>query len=149
MWNQIDIAWVAGIIEGEGYFSSVNNGTSVRVGVNMTDLDVIEKLQSITGIGTIINKTIVSNRKPAYIWRVSKYKDVSRLMLAIYPLMSSRRQMKIDQMSDILVSHKTRKCVCPNCNIIFFTKHVRKKFCKIECKNQYNALASYYRNREL
>lgn len=57
-----DIAWVAGLLEGEGYFgcriATTKNRPGkaylqVRICVNMTDEDVLRRAQSITGAGHI------------------------------------------------------------------------------------------------
>ena len=45
-----DLAWVAGLIEGEGYFvteTSARGYIRVRIGVTSTDLDVLEHLQTL------------------------------------------------------------------------------------------------------
>jgi len=46
-----EAAWLAGILEGEGSFLS---GKSIAIQVTMTDLDVLERLQPITGLGRVL-----------------------------------------------------------------------------------------------
>jgi len=92
----VDIGWLAGIIEGEGcfYISRQYTNPSFRIQVNMTDKDVIEKLQRITNLGNLY----VDNhkgKKTSYIWIVSRAPDVVALMMTLYPLMGERRQKKI------------------------------------------------------
>jgi hypothetical protein len=48
-----DIAWLAGIIEGEGTFGRKGHPAG-QVRVQMTDEDVIDRLHSLTGVGQSI-----------------------------------------------------------------------------------------------
>ena len=92
-----DIAWLAGILEGEGHFGSTNSGNSPGIWVGMTDLDIIEKIRSIIDPSRSIS--ISKDR------RKETYKDMYRLnfsgqraigwMMTIYPLMSVRRKESI------------------------------------------------------
>ena len=57
--DTIALAWVAGLLEGEGAFvlawhkSSAGPYPEVRVQCNMTDEDVIRKLHASTGVGAV------------------------------------------------------------------------------------------------
>jgi len=46
-----DLAWLTGLIEGEGYFGIVRGRGIVRV--VMTDADIIERLKTVSGTGTV------------------------------------------------------------------------------------------------
>jgi intein/homing endonuclease len=93
-----DIAWFAGLFEGEGtiVLPSANNSTSMAI--FMTDRDVLERIHEITGTGSVRGPYYDkrgSNRKPIYKWATNKHADVVRLLLAIYPLMGERRRSRI------------------------------------------------------
>jgi len=90
-----DIHYVAGIIEGEGYFHK--NSAALRIIVEMTDKDTLEYLQKITHMGRISKPLLKINQKhnTTWTWTVSKRGEVARLLLAIYPLMSLRRKQQI------------------------------------------------------
>lgn len=97
----VDIGWVAGIIEGEGSFYinrfKYKNGfknPSITIRVGMTDKDVIDKLEKLTGMGNTVFREIPSH-KTMYYWEVGQQKDAAALMMTLYPLMSERRQGKI------------------------------------------------------
>lgn len=92
--NDIETGWVAGIIEGEGCFT-VKRGRPV-VKVEMTDLDVIERLQALTGVGTICAPTKRKDHwSQSYSWQVQNHDDAERLMKSLLPHMSKRRAERI------------------------------------------------------
>lgn len=97
--NHLEIGWVAGILEGEGSFHSKENFLQVRC--TMTDLDTINKLREVTGIGTFSTwhrNGKEPNRKDAYNWTVSKRNDIIHLLCSIVPLMGERRRTQIDKL---------------------------------------------------
>lgn len=99
------LAWVAGVFEGEGTFTyRTYSGTGrkqVTLRVVMTDLDVIERLHAYTGIGHIYGPYISKNlkkdgtsRKPAYHWAVTSQEDVIELGEAMFAWLGERRKLK-------------------------------------------------------
>lgn len=84
------IAWLAGIYEGEGT-CSITNGRAIRVEIVMTDQDIVERVQSITGFGTV--RTVAQraeNHKQAYRWSIGSAEAVAFLE-AIMPWLGNRR----------------------------------------------------------
>ena len=68
-----DLAWFAGIVEGEGTFSSQGRHGSRRrpeIAVSMTDEDVIRRCHRITGVGGV--SRYETGFKPMFRWRVTK-----------------------------------------------------------------------------
>jgi len=58
--SDLELGWVAGILEGEGCFFVTTRKTAkygpyvyARVTVCMTDRDIIERLQHVTGVGVL------------------------------------------------------------------------------------------------
>lgn len=110
-----NIAWAAGLIEGEGsIYSSVRAVRAkydpsrryivVRVRVVMTDRDVVEKVCAIVGAGKVspyVN-TQGLGKKPLYRWEVSRRQTVEALCSAIYPWMGHRRRAQIDRVRELL-----------------------------------------------
>jgi hypothetical protein len=98
-----DIYWVAGILEGEGCFS-FDNKYGRKVTVNMTDEDIILRLQAATGLGRVYGPYNHSNgaHKVYYRWVVADRPSLARLLLAVYPLMGTRRQAKIATLVEAL-----------------------------------------------
>lgn len=104
-----ELAWVAGIVEGEGCFSmdtrqarKKGGKVYINIRVAMVDEDVVRKLHKISGVGTVLGPILSPSRaehnyQPLYIWAVQKQKDAAALMMTLYPLMGIRRQAKITE----------------------------------------------------
>lgn len=104
--SDLNIAWLAGIIEGEGCISYVGV-SSVAVTVGMTDKDIVERILEITKIGVIYitNRSEVEGHehwKTLYQWRVANKQDVLYILKLIHPWMGERRSIKIDEALDRL-----------------------------------------------
>jgi len=95
--NQVDLAWVAGYLEGEGCFS-VDKRLSryVRVQVTSADLDVLERFMSIVKIGYIHEKRTGGRRY--WCWACTRRRDAVALMEAVYPFLGQRRQKRIREL---------------------------------------------------
>ncbi len=106
MLNSSDLNWLAGFVEGEGYFGY--NDTPKFV-VGSTDRDVIERASR------ILNHKIRLERRDKVDFRVTKLKDMYRIeicaikaiswMMTLYSLMGSRRKEKI---REIITTWKSR-----------------------------------------
>ena len=100
--SQIEIAWLAGIIDGEGFTDSLPKVKAVRIGLESSDFDIVQRCQDFSGMGTISGPRIRGNNKPIWVWRVSKRRDVFRLLLAISPLLCVRRKKKILELTEMV-----------------------------------------------
>lgn len=95
-----DIAWVAGVLEGDGSFVLGNqngkNGKTYKqhtINLAMSDLDVIEKFTTITGAHSRISRKLPSG-KIMYQAAVYGPRAIGWAQ-TLYPLMGKRRQAKI------------------------------------------------------
>lgn len=99
--TEIQIAWAAGIIEGEGCISLLRSEGArrnyVSLQVNMTDEDVVEKLYNIFKVGTFAPWHPPSHkntgRKPQFRWRVSG-RPAEEVLWRIAPHLGKRRLAK-------------------------------------------------------
>lgn len=99
--DAVDIAWLAGIIEGEGTIRVRSKNAGIEIAVKMTDEDVVRKIHAVTGCGSVSGPVFPpGNRKPNWTWRCSTIRDASRLMLAVYPLMGLRRAGRIGEAAE-------------------------------------------------
>jgi hypothetical protein len=88
------LAWTAGLVEGEGTFTESTSSSVLRV--VMTDLDVLERLERITGVGYI--RSIPSRQphhKQAYSWTVKRREHLEPLAQLLWPLMGERRRLQM------------------------------------------------------
>lgn len=112
----IELAWVAGLIEGEGTFgaykTNVKGGTykQFSVAVQMTDLDVLQKLHRITGLGTVIEakRTKKENHKTCYVWKIGSRPEAKQFMQELLPLMGERRSARITELLEELDEYESR-----------------------------------------
>lgn len=89
--------WAAGLLEGEGCFY-LKNGYQPRVAVHMTDLDVLEKLRDVFGVGNIVSTQVQQkHHKPAWVWSVTRMEDAVRVMTTVRPYLFSRRRDRVDE----------------------------------------------------
>lgn len=109
-----DIAWLAGIFEGEGCFEIGKNGM-VRLTIAMTDRDVIERIDELfpsNGISVRPSHTPIkgSDGKPRdiYAWRVSGPDKVTAVIKAILPYLGERRTARANEVLQSIASRPER-----------------------------------------
>jgi hypothetical protein len=105
--TETEIAWVAGFLEGEGSFGVYSRRSGYRyllLQVSSTDRDVLERLRSVVGHGSIcgpVNQKHPRNRStwsPEYRYSTSSTTKLPVLLNAILPYMGERRASKIREM---------------------------------------------------
>ena len=106
-WKREDLAWAAGLIEGEGCIYSSMRSTGVRGGravwhltVQMTDEDVLRRLAAVIGLGNVCgpykNKGDGKKAyKPIWSWTVSSRTHVYAVLVALWPWLGARRREKV------------------------------------------------------
>lgn len=95
--SEVEAAWLAGLLEGEGCFvlkSGRQNGYAA-IRCSMTDLDVIERITEVTGVGCVSEQKVPAGGKPAWTWVVSRRSVVASICRRIRPHMGVRRSEKI------------------------------------------------------
>lgn len=101
--NNNDLFWIAGLLEGEGYFGVKTSGTlrNVVVSCHMTDLDVLESLQKRVGKGNVTGpyKNVKIGNKLRWMYNLSG-RNAYLLMKMVLPLMGGRRSDKIKKLID-------------------------------------------------
>lgn len=102
-----DIAWAAGIVEGEGtfvFFKRKNRPNTYcrRIGVEMTDRDVVLRLKNAFGVGNVVGPRIRPPRKPSWIWQVQKDQDIFDVLIKLAPYLGERRSIQAGQLFDFL-----------------------------------------------
>lgn len=94
----VDLAWAAGIFEGEGCISK--QGKSPRCSVSMSDEDVVRRLQSTLGIGSI-HKTprshIKSTYKDLWTWTAGGFPSTLYVVGLLWRWLGERRRNKAEE----------------------------------------------------
>ena len=103
-----NIAWLAGLIEGEGSFirrkrEDYTHNRSWIFSLEMTDKDVVEKARDVWGYGSV--RRIPARQRPhafgtkdIYVWRFEQKTQLYALGIAIYEFMGERRKSIIKNM---------------------------------------------------
>lgn len=111
MADNTEIAWLAGLLEGEGCFATRGTGHNPIIQLIMIDKDVVIKAAKIMGSHKVV-KNKIDSRGGKQLFRTVLYgANAIEIMQKVYPFMGERRQAKIQE------------CVC-----VFNTKraHVKK-----------------------
>ncbi len=96
------IAWLAGIIEGEGSFL-VKGHRAATIQVVMTDRDIIDRLVEITGVGRIHGYAPAkAHYKQAWDWRVRRRAHIIFIIDAVMPWLGQRRATAAQRVLDEL-----------------------------------------------
>lgn len=100
LWTRENLAWCAGIVEGEGYIGVRRTGTkgslSLVVSIEMSDQDVILRFAKYIGMGTVagpFRRNSPAHHKPTWTYGVYGYQAYG-LLIAILPWLCQRRQAK-------------------------------------------------------
>lgn len=96
----IDLAWAAGLLEGEGSFTKFE-GKWNRVTCASVDKDIIHRLKSIFNCGGISSNRTTVTGKTVYTYYVTKKEDADNIMLLVLPFMGKRRSEKIRELLNI------------------------------------------------
>lgn len=91
-----EIAWLAGLMEGEGHFSL--HSTRVQIVIQMTDEDVLQRAARIAGAGNVTGPYQVKTYRPIWRWVVSEAGQVVDVAELVRPWLGQRRQAQLDAM---------------------------------------------------
>lgn len=96
--TQIDAAWLAGLLDGEGYFcwdkGKDSHYGSPRVRLGMTDRDVVERAAGLMGAKSVRTHKPKGNRRPVFVCHVAGLK-AHAVMVSVLPHMGARRTERI------------------------------------------------------
>lgn len=115
--SEIEIAWIAGLLEGEGCFG-LDNRAAKRykvstapaipyVRVAMVDKDVIARLCKLLNKNYFSPTRKTSTGKIVYIVHISDRETLRYLLPLIFPYLGNRRQQKVQECLDALTAWET------------------------------------------
>ena len=109
--SEADIAWLAGLLEGEGSFFMTGRGDYYypTIVVSMTDRDVVERVSRMFGTGIYAQKQDkrYPNAKIGYRTQTTGHKAAG-LMEQLLPWMGERRSQKIKELLNTQVERVER-----------------------------------------
>lgn len=97
-----DLAWLAGLLEGEGCFYALRNSDKQRyrypaVDLKMNDEDVVRRASLLMGATWVTNTHPPTAKNTAYVTRVQG-KRALQVMRLVLPYMGARRTAKIKEL---------------------------------------------------
>lgn len=111
--SPFDVAWLAGLLEGEGHFGLTTTTADTKkygrktyqypkVQLQMTDLDVVERAAALMECAVLGPYQYFEHKKPFWNAHVGKSERALSVMRAVYPQMSLRRRARIREIHTIL-----------------------------------------------
>lgn len=92
--SEAEVAWLAGLVEGEGSFH-LHRGRRPRLQVSMTDEDVIRKAHAMVGVGSVGGPYQSEGKRKAY-WQWNVYgAEVIELLLPHLGLRRAARAQEV------------------------------------------------------
>ncbi len=142
-----DIAWAAGLFEGEGCFTQGHGNDATRthlfrIIVVSTDLDVLERFKRVLGVGRIspVKHRLRPHHKQQWRYDLGASVEVLRCVELLYPYLGIRRRARADELASELrrvVSETTRERSCPTCGIRFSPRFggasAAQIYCSVQC----------------
>jgi hypothetical protein len=113
--KDLEIAWAAGLWEGEGCFSMSRTSTGriqAQAIISSVDKDVIEKFHKIVEFGTIKIRQPAegrSEKQVSYVWSVSSISKFSELALMFWPYLGQRRRARAIEIIDLVSKNVDRR----------------------------------------
>lgn len=94
--DPVELAWAAGLFEGEGSFCMPTKARTPVASIVSTDEDVIRKFKSIVGVGNIIGPyTYNDGYKPRWQWKCHGWERCQVIVDAFWEHLGERRQQQI------------------------------------------------------
>ena len=98
------IAWAAGLFEGEGCISHNRHGKP-KLAMEMTDLDVLERFARVVGFGQARPKGRAdrpAHYRPIFYWQATARAEVRLILAMLLPQLGNRRAYKaLNALDDI------------------------------------------------
>lgn len=159
MTREQEIAWAAGLFEGEGHCGLAPQRNrdlpTARMELSMTDRDVVERFARVIGYGTVhVNQRPTRNDKPVYRWSISGERAIE-VALLLLPHLGTRRSKRI---GEVVQAHRESReqavapRQCLGCGGSFqpsLDVHHSQRYCTAECRtrrsNRLRAVRGYVR----
>lgn len=119
--NALDVAWAAGLFEGEGYLGAYSQApkrgkVSITLGIGSTDRDVIERFRDIMGFGTIkLRPPGTNGHKPLHVWTIHEAAKVREVIALFTPYFGVRRNAKAREVLEAGASVMPANAVKTHC----------------------------------
>jgi len=109
MKEELDVAWAAGILEGEGCFSIYISKTRKKLMIRckMTDEDIILRLKDVFSLGAIyVIHPKNTKHRISWEWHVGKHSSMEEVINKVLPYLGKRRSSKAKELLAYIDSRK-------------------------------------------
>jgi len=139
--------WAAGLFEGEGCIEiSGKDRLSVRLRLNTTDHDVLERFAAVVGCGKIREVTAPSIVRPhwktCWAWAVNRQEDCRRLLETWRPYLGVRRAEKAGEALSLLDEQEAARWRTCYCGTHFRANRGNQWACSAECRTEWQKVAA-------
>ena len=117
--DEIERAWLAGWLEGEGSFNFDRTVSQLSVSACSTDRDVLERVRSLLGGNIYAAKKPQEHHRQPWHWRLTG-ECSAELMAELRPLMFERRRGQIDI---ALAGYENRRRRGDRCHVVPSADH--------------------------
>lgn len=90
MASQVEVAWAAGLFEGEGSCGIGSGQRQPRLQLVMTDRDVVDRFAEVIGVGNVRTYHRPPNKR-YWQWSVQSQSDVLHVLNLLWPYLGQRR----------------------------------------------------------
>jgi hypothetical protein len=128
MTKKEQIAWAAGIFEGEGCIGYWEKSRVLRASVVNTNMEVLTRFQEVVGVGSIYPMRPASgNRRDCWMWATNRAEDAIFVIGLFFDILTERRQ---EQALDAIHRHDNRPMRgCKGCGVALEEKTEGCKQC--------------------
>ena len=93
-----EVAWAAGLFEGEGCLTS-SKGRRIVATMVTTDRDVLDRFFAVVGLGVIEKNPRLPRqsslaKKPQWVWKATSHQSVQALVAAFWDFLGERRKAR-------------------------------------------------------
>jgi hypothetical protein len=95
-----ELAWAAGLFEGEGSIIPEKNLRPAALSMGSTDKDVLERFAAAVGAGAILGpyrgqgSRTPQHYKPMFAWKISGIYQIQAILRLFWPYLGERRRSK-------------------------------------------------------
>lgn len=118
--RETELYWLAGLLEGEGYFGCSDN--IPKLALQMSDKDIVEKAHCLMGLSVKISH-IPGKRaewSDTYMWKL-RGKAAFEWMNTLYPMLGARRRKQIEE-ARLTYDPKNQRHLNKNIDAAFIAK---------------------------
>lgn len=112
--NEINIAWAAGIFEGEGCIAWSKQKKHPRLSVRMTDRDIVLRFHDAVGLGRFTGpyaNTGGDPEKQLWCWQTTTIKDTYPVLELLLPYLGERRKARAEEVIQLYYDNPRKRLI--------------------------------------